>query len=148
MNVDAACFSAQVITGIGAALRDHEGRVIAAFTIKLPTLYDPTVAEALAVRESLRSLKTLGMQADVIETDSQVVARAINSEILVSVIEYLVFDNKSLFSELGGGTCHFVPRKSNEVAHMLARESVTFANNMTWLYECPSCILHCITSGA
>ena len=67
---------------------------------------------------------------------------------LVSVIDSLVYDIKSLFLELGNGTCHFAPRMNNKVAHTLAREFVTFANNMKWLNECPFCILHCINSDA
>ena len=75
-------------------------------------------------------------------------ARAINGDMLVFAIDSIVFYVKSLFNELGGDTCHFVPRLSNEAAHILARESVNLANNLIWLYECPSCISHCILSDA
>ena len=79
--------------------------MIAAFSIKLQAFNDPVVAEAMAVREGLRSLLANGLRAGIVETDSQIVARAINGDMLVSVIDSIVFDTMSLlFNELGGGT--------------------------------------------
>ena len=76
------------------------------------------------------------------------VSRTINDQTLASVIDYVIFDIKSLLFELGGGTCHFASLKGNVVAHTLARGSVSFAGNMAWLSECPPSIYNCIISDA
>ena len=125
LNVDAACFSTSNRTGIGAVLRDNKGAVVVAFTKRLASPFAPLVAETTAVREGLRLMMANGLRAAYVETDCLVVSKAINNDISIPVIDSVISDINSLLLELGSGSCHYIPRAGNEVAHTLAQESIT-----------------------
>ena len=53
MNTDAAIFPNGAGTGIGVVIRNHEGKVVGAMEKRFKAVYDPLVAECIAIREGL-----------------------------------------------------------------------------------------------
>ena len=89
-----------------------------------------------------------GLQAKYVETNYLVLSRAINNAISIPVIDSIISDIKSFLSKLGGGSCYYVPRTGNVVAHTLVRESITFISDLSWLSEFPNCIFRCTLCDA
>ena len=60
LNIDAGFDSDTLEGSVGAVLRDHSGRFIAAANEKLDTCFDSFIAEAIAVRFGMNFARTMG----------------------------------------------------------------------------------------
>ena len=113
------------------------GIVRGAFVRSWPILLDPFMAECLAIREGLKGVCDRGLQVHCVESDSLVaIYKYSSNSILDSIISYI----RCLLIELGGGSCDYIPRQGNVVAHSLARESITLSTNMFWSHDYSRCI--------
>ena len=98
------------------------------------------MAECLAIRDGLRFVRTVDFDVQIVESDCALAVSAIFQEVPPLVIDTIIADIKCLLDELSDGSCCYVPREGNMVAHTLARESITLPANSCWLHESPSCI--------
>ena len=64
------------------------------FTRKITSPFAPLVAKAMAVRERIQLVLANGLWA---ETNSQLISKVINNAMLVFIIDYVVYDIKSLY---------------------------------------------------
>ncbi|KAK6138927.1 hypothetical protein DH2020_027342 [Rehmannia glutinosa] len=69
LNVDAAIFPNKIQFGIGAIVRDSEGRSIACMAQVINGHFDVLNAEAIAVREGLEFVQGLNLEISYVETD-------------------------------------------------------------------------------
>lgn len=69
ITVDAAVFTDQGASGIGVIARDHAGDMLGARTRYFPEALNPSMVEAIAVKEALSWVKEKGWCSIVIESD-------------------------------------------------------------------------------
>ncbi|POO01051.1 hypothetical protein TorRG33x02_032340 [Trema orientale] len=93
LNVDAAIDSTSNSIGVGGVLKDNNGNVIDA----------------------------LGYAAHMLESDCLSAVMAANAKVGLSTEAILIGDIQSLFLDCQVGSCSFVARESNTMAHTLAK---------------------------
>ncbi|XP_043814104.1 uncharacterized protein LOC122724008 [Manihot esculenta] len=119
--------------GLGFILRNHQGLCEAG---KIEAIYgnaDPTIGEALCFREALSWLKTLPYHHVTVETDCQVVTKALISQDneVLSYFQSIIVDCKALLNELPNVSFRFVYRSANHVAHCCARAAGSMSG-LSW----------------
>ena len=102
------------------------------------TVYDPLVAECLALHEGLNFARTHNLRLHEVESDCQLVVKVVRNPILPTIIALIVRDiHQILGSEIG---CNFARREPNSVAHSLVVHVCNSTSNSVWLSVCPPCI--------
>lgn len=71
LTVDGALFMDFQVIGVGPILRDHQGDVLLATSIKEQGIQDPETIEMLVVLRGLQTCLTLGLSNVIIESDCQ-----------------------------------------------------------------------------
>ncbi|KAK4724555.1 hypothetical protein R3W88_027334 [Solanum pinnatisectum] len=115
-------------------LRDHLGQFIAGKTLFLGCVASPLLAEIIGVREALSWLKDRFSRTRlVVETDNLLVKQALEENLVnYSYFDSLVFYYKTLIKELPFLSFSTVKKLANQVAHCLARASVSMPGSMEW----------------
>ncbi|WCJ44078.1 hypothetical protein M5689_024770 [Euphorbia peplus] len=122
MNVDAALFSNPISVGFGFVLRDENGAFMAAKNGGFLWNSDPSLVEALSIREALSWIKDRGLSSVLIESDSLVVVQSMASSLeVVSSFNAIVKDCIDILNELSNSSIAFVKRTANSAARCLAR---------------------------
>ncbi|XP_031108746.1 uncharacterized protein LOC116013239 [Ipomoea triloba] len=114
--------------GLGWVVRDHEGEVQGVPMRKVVGLYSVPEAEAMGAREPLSWIKRKGWEWVIIESDAQLVTRAVDGGELNTPFGVLVRDVRALLNQFESATFRFVRRGGNMVAHELARRSLRLGN--------------------
>ena len=78
INIDATVFVVSKSVGIGVVVRDHEGSVVAALSMRMPLPLGLLEAEAKAMHEVVTFAKDIGLQDVIFETDSTIFSTALN----------------------------------------------------------------------
>ncbi|KAK6122599.1 hypothetical protein DH2020_043656 [Rehmannia glutinosa] len=123
LNVDAAIRPGFSMIGVGAVIRDEEGRVIACLAKPVSGSFDPLHAEIIAIREGLEMVRDIGTSVHYVETDSKLAVELCNNPTSISGHEssFVVGDIQELLLSVGGNyKCSFIPRQCNNVAHVLS----------------------------
>lgn len=141
-NIDASIISRERKAGIGCVLRNHLGEFIAAGQNVFLGLEDPSLAEAMAVREALSWVKNLSLCNVLFESDALLVVKALNeSSKDISYFGQVIDDCRSanqvvmLSSILQEGQCFsicHVRRSANQVAHSLAKAAGSLSDLRVW----------------
>ncbi|VFQ84628.1 unnamed protein product [Cuscuta campestris] len=116
------------LVGAGGVIFSSSKEFQAAFTRRLWCPQDPLLAEAMAYRETLSWLKSLGVQVAVIFSDCFRVVEAINDSGVSDCASYfgsLIDDCKALMASFESVLVSHVRRNLNVVAHTLARRVET-----------------------
>ncbi|XP_060974670.1 uncharacterized protein LOC133039749 [Cannabis sativa] len=140
-NSSAAIPSTGSVIGIGAVVRDYFGDVVGAYSKSLLGCYSVKEMEAMAIFHSLKWALQHGLQIDYLETDSLIVATAINKHSAkgnVSIFYDIVDDITLLLSSFPRVLVSHVKRDANKAAHELARFALRLDNDCSWLGEIPS----------
>ncbi|KAL4332661.1 hypothetical protein GQ457_07G043390 [Hibiscus cannabinus] len=136
-NFDAAFSSRTATTGVVG--RNNLGLLMASCSIQHVNVADAFVAEALACRQAVRFAKDLGFSRVVIEGDSLIVIKKLNSDAVDrSLICPIVHDIKVLSKDFNSISFCFVRRRANKAAHALARECRSFSGPCYWIEEAPT----------
>ena len=99
VNVDAAVFKNPPRIGVGAVIRDHTGAFKMAFCKLLHTIYDPEMAEAMAIRCAIVSTKEKDLQNIIVASDCQNIIKKIQAPVMDrSKVGAIVRDVKNLVS--------------------------------------------------
>ncbi|XP_031116785.1 uncharacterized protein LOC116020451 [Ipomoea triloba] len=114
--------------GLGWVVRDHEGEVQGVAMRKVVGLYSVPEAEAMGAREALSWIKRKGWEWVIIESDAQLVTRAVDGVELNTPFGVIVRDVRALLNHFESATFGFVRRGGNMVAHELARRSLRLGN--------------------
>ncbi|KAK2649209.1 hypothetical protein Ddye_016698 [Dipteronia dyeriana] len=129
ISTDAAVDGACQVIGIGISIRDETGFVMTSSSQRINATFSPHVVEAVAVL--------------VAKTDVQVVAKWIAegtqlySEVCL-VITYIL----PLIQNMRSRLVSYVPRKANQVAHLLTRMAMALSNSedLYWMAKSPQCV--------
>jgi ribonuclease HI len=142
VNVDGSFHQDEGAGAIGAVIRDHKGKFIAASMTFIPNLASTDAAEALALREGLCLANRLGCSNVIAESDSLETIHACTGEERwwgESVATYA--DCVDLRALIGNVQFKYCPREANGVAHELARVCFSSKNSCNWVDEPPSFLL-------
>ncbi|KAJ8900653.1 hypothetical protein K2173_025430 [Erythroxylum novogranatense] len=134
INSDASVIGRTGMIGGGMVCRDSLGSFIAARTWSGNGCMDSLLAEALAFREALTWAVSKRWHSFIIESDSKLLVNAVNSVSYSddSQLGLIIFDCKSLISEIGNVECRFIYRSANGVAHLLATHSHSLSGYGDW----------------
>ncbi|XVF26524.1 hypothetical protein REPUB_Repub14bG0024300 [Reevesia pubescens] len=139
INFDDAIFTDLKATGIGVAIRDSAGDVLALLSCKSQGIFDPFIAECLALQRALTFALEIGIYEAEIEGDSPLTITAVKNEnIDHSIAEGIIESIKDLLGNFSKFRLKHVKRDGNLVAHTLAKHSRSVDGFQVWMEEAPS----------
>ena len=147
VNFDGVLFKETDFAGLGVIIGNDLGQVMAvsAQVIPLPTSVE--TVEVLAARNAICLARELQLHKVIIEGDSEVVIKALNSSSASSTsFGHIICDIKitsAAFSEIK--FCH-TRRQGNLVAHSIARRACNFSPFIVWMEDVPPDILSMYSS--
>ncbi|KAL8098499.1 hypothetical protein AgCh_031317 [Apium graveolens] len=145
ITVDAAIMEHQGVSGIGLIARDHAGNLILARTRCIVEIMNPTLAEAIAVKEALSWVKELPGANFVIESDCLVVVQLIRSATpMRSRIGQIIEECRRSLQELNNVKLYFVKRSANMSAHELAHVAHIYPDRIFEWSSVPDKVKVCI----
>jgi hypothetical protein len=122
VNVDAALFADRRRMAMGAVIRDHDGRCLAAANAPLHGFSAPEMAEALALHHAVMITCNKGYDKAIFASDCLSLIQRLNSLAPDrSPVGSVVQDIKVLVAGFSSVTFKHVKRSLNEAAHILAR---------------------------
>ncbi|KAJ8765805.1 hypothetical protein K2173_015611 [Erythroxylum novogranatense] len=141
LNVDGALFD-NLFVGLGIVVRDSLGSFISAMQVAIPGHFAANTVEVMAIREALSWIKDVGWSPTILESDAQSCVRAILDPNYMdeSAFGLLVFDCKSLLTEVRDVSLVFIRRSANGIAHRLARAVIILTDKVVWSHRPPMCI--------
>jgi len=145
VNFDAALFENLGCAGIGMAVWDSDGAIIAALSQRIPLPLSVEMAEAMAVRRAVLFVQEMCLSKVLVEGDCLRVVSAMNSLVCCNTLYGNVIE-ESCRQANQFQACKFihVRRGGNKLAHALARRAVSFADFNVWVEELPfdlECVL-------
>ncbi|XP_042950614.1 uncharacterized protein LOC122282698 [Carya illinoinensis] len=145
LNIDGALFSDQCKAGIGAVLRDKEGKVIFAASKSEPAIADPMEIELLAMLRGLQLCVSLGITSLQVESDSLLTVQELEKEGYSTTLwGGLIQEVKSLLQRYPNWSIQHKGREANGVAHCLARFAWNLDDICIWWNSVPDCISQAI----
>ena len=82
-----------------------------------------------------------------IDSDAAVVVGWINNrKPLCSDVGIIIADIQAMLEQVPCVSVNFVPRKANQVAHVLAKNSLSCVEDLFWLEDFPSCVRSLISA--
>ncbi|KAL0007228.1 hypothetical protein SO802_008730 [Lithocarpus litseifolius] len=141
VNVDGAVFSNQKCCGIGVVIRNEEGQIMGAMSRKLPLPLGTVEVEAVAMEEGINLARDLGLWEVEIESDAQVIVKAVtDADLGPSSIRKVVEGIKMGLGSFRHWSVSHIRRHSNNAAHIMARESRGTQECQIWVEDTPSVI--------
>ncbi|PON60210.1 Ribonuclease H-like domain containing protein [Trema orientale] len=140
LSTDAAVHPAEVYFSIGAVVRDHEGVVVAALARGVNGVLLVENAELIALHKGLRFAIDVGCSPTMAECDTSKIVNGLKSLNPLAVNAPLFSDILSFMSFARCGSCHYIPRCRNRVAHNLASHVFTRPSDMYWVESIPAFI--------
>lgn len=127
--------------GVGLVVRDEVGDIMVTACYSFTTGWNVLMTEAFAVLHGLRICRDAGLLHLEMETDSLMVANALQGK--GSNLNYastFIHDALHIACSFSFISFNHVSRKSNNVAHTLAKFSLDLGEDRVWLEEGPNCI--------
>ena len=145
VNWDTALAKDQSGIGVGVIIRDGKGLVIAALSRTVHACLDPLTVEATIALHAVELCRDVGVQNLILEGDSMVVVKAIESRgqknhYYGQIIEDICL---VLSSRRSWSVCH-TKWEANGAAHGLAKEATRYIIDKIWLEDTSSCISHIV----
>ncbi|KAK3183029.1 hypothetical protein Dsin_030315 [Dipteronia sinensis] len=133
LNTDAAVKHHSNFIGVGATIRDGDGKVIAALSKPISGIFTAEMGELLAVREGLLLVKFLKLSIQWVEVDASNVDFVVNStDFLGGFAGCVIEDIKALSKDVGVLKCQAIPRSGNGVAHTLTALAFSYREEKIW----------------
>ncbi|XP_060965301.1 uncharacterized protein LOC133034265 [Cannabis sativa] len=128
-------------------VRNTNGNLVAAFVGFKHGKVSPELAEIMGIREALSWLKNHTYTQAILEIDSLVCVKAIQSvEIFASTFGLVVEDCKNILKNLLNVSVFFVEHFANRVAHFVARHSISLPERMFSINSVPLELMSILTS--
>ena len=138
-------FQDQGQSGIGLIARDHHGHLLLARTRSFPAVINPSLAEAMAVKEALSWAKEMRGRSVTVESDCLVVIQMIRSAApMRSRVGQVIEECRKLVSDINNLKLQFVKRSANMSAHELARGSHMYPDRIFDWISVPINVKKCI----
>ena len=129
LNFDGAVFKFENKSGVGVAIRDCRGQIIASLAQVLPQAYDAMEIEALAAHRALVFGLEVGISEAVLEGDCQTVMQALKEGgSNFASVKPLILDALSQSSSFTKSLYSHTKRDGNKLAYSLARLSINVDN--------------------
>ncbi|XP_059428517.1 uncharacterized protein LOC132162279 [Corylus avellana] len=147
INWDASIDEKHRRVGIGVAVRNSDGMMLAALCASKPILTDPGTAEALAAWSAANVARRLNLRQVILEGDALEVVSVLNMEGgWLGNYGQILQDAKNLLGRCLEWRASHTPRDGNKVAHSLAKLALAIDQEIFWLDNFPSCILEIVHS--
>lgn len=131
VHTDAAWKEADKRAGIAWIFSDNTGTMLAQGTSVEEFAPSPLVAEGMAIREALLQAQALGFTKLAINSDAQIIIRAINERGSIKEFFGILQDILNLSCYLSISSFNFIPRKDYMIADGLAKRALTTWNLYT-----------------
>ncbi|KAK6118987.1 hypothetical protein DH2020_047273 [Rehmannia glutinosa] len=136
-------------TGIGAVLRDHEGKVIASLSKHLSPEYPIEIGEAIACREGINLARSIQCSNLLVEADCiQLVNGIASDQKDYSYLGKIVEDIRAGQEFFNSAPLSHISRKANTLAHSLARHAFSMPCNSQYLGPLPPDLVNIATDEA
>jgi len=143
-NVDCALFNDNTITGYGLCFRDSTGQLVLGMSNYAFFSSSPSEAEALGLLEAIKLVVAHGYQTVTFESDCRFVVNAVNtSQVPLNEVGNIISSCRELLSFQSHFSVKFVRRQTNEVAHSIARASLSYPRPHIF-NDVPSYLYHLI----
>lgn len=141
INWDASINTATGKMGVGVIIRDAEGLVLASLCSTLPSITNPTIAEAIAAWKAAELCHAMGLQRVILEGDALTIVQGLQQE-TPSWCQYglLLEDTRSILHSLPFWKVTHVCREANGVAHGLAQAALHQSLDCIWYNSYPESI--------
>ncbi|XP_040987644.1 uncharacterized protein LOC121235360 [Juglans microcarpa x Juglans regia] len=120
--------------GIGIVIRDEKGEVMASACYKKQPVKDPTLAESLALWQTVELCNDLGLNKVILEAgDAQAVVNDVNrgEDQDLSLCGHIIEDIKlAVLRGRHNWKVQYINRKGNEGAYSLAKAAVQFEHEV------------------
>ena len=142
INFDGTVFSESNQSGIGVAIQDNNGIVLASCSEKIHQAYKPEEVEALAALKAVSFALELGFRSAILEGDSLGLIKALKSvECCLSPTGLLIDDVKRVANSFVRLLYYHVKRNGKRVAHSLAKNALHIPDFQVWMEDIPSHIV-------
>ena len=141
INVDGALFPTKKLAGVGVVIRDQQGRLLAALCRKIRAQMRALEVEPKAYEAGVLLARHLGLRNGVLEGDSLIISNALKNVVQSPTSVAAIVEGLHVLSPDVRivGYSH-VRRTGNKSAHILARQALSFVNDVIWIEEVPYCI--------
>nr|GMD79389.1 uncharacterized protein LOC109155154 [Ipomoea batatas] len=146
VNVDAANDIVSKVTGVASLIRDNAGSFHATLQLKLNGYHSAKIAEAIAVREALKWLKSRRVDNIQIESDALLVVEGIKTSTGCSSFDLIMSDIRVLAVNFHSLSFVFAKRSANKAAHLLAKDALLIADRKEWCVFPPSFLSDVLSS--
>ncbi|GMJ07053.1 hypothetical protein HRI_004374500 [Hibiscus trionum] len=146
-NFDASFNRLEGSSVSGVVGRNTDGKIMAACSIKHPSVADPFAAEAHACLVTIRFLKDLGFRRATVEGDSRTVIRKLNQTTHDrSLIGPIIHDIKEESKGFDFIEFRFTHQEANGAAHLMARLGRNLDSPSYWIEEAPAAVMDLVES--
>ncbi|KAK9995674.1 hypothetical protein SO802_020360 [Lithocarpus litseifolius] len=145
LNFDAAIFDGIQSLGFRAIIGNSAGEVMAAMSVKGPSISCNEEAKAWACRKALEFAVESGFTEMIIEGDNVAVMKAVASTSGdLSLLGHVYEDIKSSIRGLHFADISCVRRGGNKVAHILAQYARNIDNELYWMEDPPPPVIEAL----
>ncbi|XP_075665643.1 uncharacterized protein LOC142635354 [Castanea sativa] len=146
-NFDGTIFEDLGTAGIGVAVRNEHGEVVAALAEQIPIPNSIFTLETLAARRAALFVQELGLRHIVFEGDSKSSIHAISNRILLHLsCGHIIQDILLIVSSLQSFSFSHVCRQGNALADTLAKRAKLFSPLLVWMESVPPDLYYCYLS--
>jgi ribonuclease HI len=147
LNVDASYNSDRGTGSTGAIIRDSSGSFTAASSCFIEHVVDASMAEVIALTESLLLAQQIGCSRLMIQSDCLEVVETMKQDGITATTSAPVYDECNQLSQdfvfIAIEHCN---REANRVADVIARVAITSKSSCIWVDEPPSFILEALVN--
>lgn len=145
INFNGAIFEKENRAGLGIVIQNHDRLVMASLSevVQLPSTV--IEVETLAVRQAVEFALELGFNNIVLEGDSEVLVKLMNSSSRsLAPFGHIINDIVFLASCFSCFSIAHVRRQCNKVAHLLSRRAIFSSSLSVWIEDIPPDLLSII----
>ncbi|KAL5543309.1 hypothetical protein UlMin_007093 [Ulmus minor] len=147
INSDAAWCRKQKKFGLGSVIRDHTGKVLGSVATPISSSVSVAVAESWALERGALLAKQLRFTAVILESDCFGGTKALeNRTPHASELSYVFYSIFYIYNDFHLYKFLYTPRISNQVAHNLARLTLSLENEQTWSFGIPASIIPIVSA--
>ncbi|XP_074298011.1 uncharacterized protein LOC141628812 [Silene latifolia] len=140
LNVDAGVKEG-IGVGVGAVCRDEMGRVLWGLARHRKEVWEPRVAEEVALLDGIEEAVKAGHENLVVESDCSQLIEALKAHKTGRSPFFLVLDDiHTLCSSFSSISWSYTSRKNNKVAHALAYVLPSVVGNSVWIGTLPEAV--------
>ena len=147
LNFNATVFFGIQCSGFRAIIQNSYGEVMAAMSVKGPSVSSNEEAKALACRKAIEFAMETGFSELIIKGDNNVVKAVAGSLGGYSLLGHVYEDIHCSLHGLHSVSISCVRRGGNKVAHILAQYARNITDELYWMEDSPPLVLEALYHG-